>query len=163
MARVVQATDPRTVWATMTWRSLVSIGLVGLLVGVVTYALQLVLLQYVFEPIMCREGASIARCDSREAFASSLAIILGSIVGLIFLVRQRGYRPLLVVLAVGLSMWGVFVAIAALPWLIAVLSISLAFALSYMLYSWLVQPDSLMLSLVLVTVTVVVVRLVLTT
>lgn len=162
MARVVEATDPRTVWAMMTWRSLISIGLVGLMVGVVTYALQLVLLQYVFEPIMCREGVSVARCDSREAFSSSLAIILGSIVGLVFLVRQRSYRPLLVVLAVALSMWGIFVALASLPWLIAAIAISLAFALSYMLFAWLVQPDSLALSLVLVTVAVVAVRLVLT-
>lgn len=159
---MIEARDPRTVWATMNWRALVSIGLIGLLVGVVTYALYLLLLNFVFEPIMCRAGDLTARCGNKEGFASAVAIILGSMVGLVFLVRERVYRPLLVILAVGLSMWGVFGVITGLAWLPATLVIAAAFGLSYMLFAWVVQPISLVIALALATLAVVIVRLVLT-
>lgn len=145
----------------MTWRSLVAIGLIGLLVGVVTYALNLVLLNYVFEPILCRESMSITSCDSKDAFASAVAIILGSIVGLVFLVRERVYRPLLVILAVGLALWGLFGFVAAMPWLLGTVVVALSFAVAFMLFAWVVQPASLILSLVFITLAVVAVRLVL--
>lgn len=162
MAKVVEAKDPSAAWSTMTTRSLVSVGIIGLLVGVVTYALYLVLLNYVFEPIMCREGATLARCESRGSFASAVAIILGSMVGLVFLVRERAYRPLLVILAIGLAMWGLFTIIATMPWMLGAIVVALAFAVGYMLFAWLVQPASLLLALVFATVAIVAVRLVLT-
>ncbi len=162
MAKIIEARDPRVTWVTMNWRAIISIGLIGLLVGVVTYALNLVLLNYVFEPIMCRESVMDARCGNKEGFASAVAIILGSMVGLVFLVRERVYRPLLVILAVGLSMWGVFSVVTAMPWLMATATIAIAFALSYMLFAWVVQPISLAVALALATVAVVAIRLVLT-
>lgn len=162
MAKVVEAVDPQAAWATMSWRSLISIGLIGVLIGVVTYALNLVLLHLVFEPIMCRDSLALVRCDSKESLSAGVAIVLASMVGLVFLVRERVYRPLLVILAVALSMWGIFVAVAGLPWLLATVVVALAFALCYMLFAWLVQPNSLAISLILATLAVVAVRLVLT-
>lgn len=156
---MVEARDPQLVWATMNWRTLFSIGLIGLLVGVVTYALNLVLLHFVFEPIMCREGIASIRCGSKEGFASTVSIILGSMVGLVFLVRERTFRPLLVILAVGLAMWGVFSVVTLLPWLLATVVVAIAFGLSYMLFSWIVQSASLMVALLFVLFTVIAIRL----
>lgn len=162
MAKVVEAKDPQIAWATMSWRSLASIGLIGVLIGFVTYALYLVLLNYVFEPIMCRDSVALVRCGSKEGFSSAVAIVLASMVGLVFLVRERVYRPLLVILSVALAMWGVFMLVLGMNWLAATLVVVAAFALSYMLFSWLVQPASLLYALIFVTVAVVAVRLVLT-
>lgn len=162
MAKVIEATEPQAVWATMSWRSLASIGVIGIIIGFVAYALNLVLLNFVFEPIMCRDSVALIRCGSKEAFASGVAIVLASMVGLIFLVRERVYRPLMVVLAVALAMWGVITLVASLPWLLATLVIVLAFALSYMLFAWLVQPVNLILAVVLAVLAIVAVRLVVT-
>lgn len=162
MAKVIEAVEPQSAWATMSWRALISIGLIGVLIGVVTYALYLVLLHLVFEPIMCRDSVALVRCGSKESVSSGVAIVLASMVGLVFLVRERVYRPLLVILAVALAMWGLFVAVASLPWLTATLIVAITFALCYMLFAWLVQPNSLAISLILATLAVVAVRLVLT-
>lgn len=162
MAKVVEAINPQERWAMMSWRQLVSIGLIGVLIGIVTYALNLVLLNMVFEPLMCRDSVALVRCGSKEGFASGVAIVLISMIGLVFLVRERVFRPLLVVLAVALSLWGLFLIVATLPWLVATLVVALAFAFSYMLYAWLAQPTSLALTLVLATLAIVAIRLVLT-
>jgi len=162
VAKVIEAEPPQAAWATMEWRALLNIFIVGLLVGVVTYALYLLLLQLVFEPIMCRGTGAIVRCESKESFAGAVAIVVGSMVGLVFLVRERVYRPLLVVIACMLALWGIFTLVATLPWLLATVVVAVAFALGYATFAWVVQPASFVFALVFATFVVVLTRLVLT-
>jgi Flp pilus assembly protein protease CpaA len=83
VAKVIEASDPHAAWATMNVKTLINIFLYGLLVGLLTFALYMVLEQFVFEPVLCRESAALARCESKEEFASGVAIVLGSMVGLV--------------------------------------------------------------------------------
>lgn len=147
MAKVVEASDPHAAWATMSVKTIANIFLYGLLVGVITFALYLVLERYVFEPILCRESAALARCDSKEAIASGAAIILSSMLGLIMLVRERVYRPILAIIGIIISLWGVFALVAGLPVILAAIVSVILFAVAYVLFSWLVQPTSLMISI----------------
>lgn len=147
MAKVIEASDPHAAWATMNVKTIINIFLYGLLAGLVTFALYMALEQFVFEPVLCRESAALARCESKEAFSSGVAIVLGSMLGLVLLVRERVYRPILAILGVAISLWGIYALVAALPIVLAAAVATIMFGIAYVLFSWLVQPTSLLISI----------------
>jgi len=159
VAKVIEASDPHAAWATMNVRTITNIFLYGLLVGIVTFAAYLLLERFAFEPILCRESAALARCDSREAIASGTAIVLSSMLGLILLVRERVYRPILAIIGVAVSLWGLFGLVASLPIILAAVVSVILFAVAYVLFSWLVQPTSLVISIIAVVVAATLARL----
>lgn len=159
MAKVIEATNPHAAWATMSMRSVVTIFLYGLAVGVLTYAVHLLLEKFVFDPILCRESTAILHCENAPAISAGTAIVVGSFAGLVLLVRQRVYRPILAILGVVVSLWGIFAVVASLPVVVAALCVSLLFALAYVLFSWLVQPTSLVVSVAAVIIVAVLARL----
>ena len=161
MAKVIEATEPRLAWTIMSPLGTLNIALQGALVGVVTYALYLLLVNYVFTPILCNQANDVGRCDSAPAFAGAMAILIGSMLGLILLIRERVYRPLLAILGIVVGLWGVFGLVVNLPWIAAALIIVATFALAYALFSWLVQPASLMAGAVAVLVVAVLIRFIL--
>lgn len=147
MARIIEATDPHAAWATMTVTTVTRIFLYGLVVGLVNFALYVALERFVFEPILCRENAALARCETSADFSAGTAIILGSLLGLFLLIRERVYRPILAIIGVAVALWGIFGLVALLPVPLAALVAIILFALSYVLFSWLVQPTSLAVSI----------------
>ena len=159
MAKVIEAVDPHAAWATMSVKTLFNIFLYGLLVGTVTFALYIGLERFVFEPILCNESAALARCESREEFAGGVAIVIGSIIGLILLVRERVYRPILAIIGVGVALWGLFALLTAVPIVLAMIIGVLLYSLAYVLFAWLVQPTSLVISVVGVVVVAALARL----
>lgn len=159
MAKVIQAIDPHAAWTNMSMRTIAKIFAFGLLVGIVSFALYVGLDRFVFEPILCRENGALARCESKEEFAAGAAVVLGSFLGLFLLVRERVYRPILAVLGIAISLWGVFGLVGALPVVLAACVAMLLFALAYVVFSWLVQPTSLVVSLVGVVVVATLARL----
>lgn len=148
MAKVIEAIDPHAAWATMSVHTLSRIFLYGLLVGLISFALYVGLDRFVFEPVLCRESVALARCESKAQFAAGTAIVFGSFLGLFLLVRERVYRPILAILGVGIALWGIFAVVGVLPVILAAAASALLFALAYVLFSWLVQPTSLVISLV---------------
>lgn len=148
MAKVIEATDPHAAWTTMSVRTLTRIFLYGLLAGIVSFALYVGVERLVFEPVLCRESAALARCDAKDEFAAGAAIVLGSLLGLFLLVRERVYRPILAIIGVVVALWGIFALVGTLPIALAAVVATLLFALAYVLFSWLVQPTSLVISLV---------------
>lgn len=159
MAKVIEATDPHAAWSTMNMKTIVNIFLYGLLVGIVTFALYTVLERFVFEPILCRESAALARCEAKEEFASGVAIVLGSMLGLVLLVRERVYRPILAIIGVVVSLWGLLMMSMVLPLWLAGAAVAIFFGLAYVLFSWLVQPTSLVISVAGVVIVAMIARL----
>ena len=159
MAKVIEANNPHTGWDTMSMRTAATIFIYGFGVGIVSYLAYLLLERFVFDPILCRQSVSLLHCESAPNIASGMAIVIGSFVGLVLLVRERVYRPILAILGVAVSLWGIFVLLANLPILLAVLVGSLLFATAYVLFSWLVQPTSLAISIACVVVVTVFARL----
>lgn len=159
MAKVIEAYNPHAAWATMSVRTLTTVFLHGLFVGALTYILYLLLNQFIFEPVLCREGAALARCESKEAISAGTASILGSFIGLTLLVRERIYRPIMAIIGVVISLWGVFGLVATMPVLLAGAVVTIVFATAYLLFAWLVQPTSLVVSIGSVAIAVVLARL----
>lgn len=160
MAKIIEASDPHAAWATMNMRTVANILLYGLIVGLVTFLLYVGLERFVFEPILCREADALARCENRQEFAGGIAIVLGSILGLVLLVRERVYRPILAIIGIAVCMWGIFGLVAGLPVILAGATAVVLFAVTYVLFSWLVQPTSLVISLLGVVLVATLARLV---
>ncbi|MES2875944.1 MAG: hypothetical protein V4678_00575 [Patescibacteria group bacterium] len=148
MAKVIEASDPHAAWATMSVRTLTRLFMYGLMVGLVSFALYIGLDRLVFEPILCSDSVALARCETKDEYAAGAAIVLGSLLGLFLLVRERVYRPILAILGVGVALWGIFALAGSLPVVLSAVVVTLLFALAYVLFSWLVQPMSLVISLV---------------
>jgi hypothetical protein len=147
VAKVIQAVDPHAAWTTMSIRTVAKIFAFGLLVGLVSFALYVGLDRFVFEPVLCRENAALARCESKEEFAAGAAIVVASFLGLFLLVRERVYRPILAIIGIAVALWGIFGLVGALPVVLAACVTALLFALAYVVFSWLVQPTSLLISI----------------
>jgi len=143
----------------MSVKMLTRIFLYGLLVGIVSFALYVGLERFVFEPVLCRDSVALARCETKDEIAAGSAIVLGSLLGLFLLVRERVYRPILAILGVMVALWGIFGLVGSLPVVLAAVVATLLFALAYVLFSWLVQPTSLVISLVGVVVAAALARL----
>lgn len=159
MAKVIEANNPHTAWETMSMRTVATIFLYGVGVGVITYIAYMLLERFVFDPILCRESVALVRCENASSISAGMAIVIGSFVGLALLVRERVYRPILAILGVSVSLWGIFALLASLPFLISVIVCALLFATAYVVFSWLVQPTSLIVSIVGVVVVTILARL----
>ncbi len=147
MAKVVEAVHAHAAWSTMSVRSIVKVFVYGLGVGLLTYALYLALEQVIFDPILCKENSALVHCEDAPSIAGGVAMILGSLAGLVLLVRERVYRPIMAILGVMIALWGIFTVTASLPLIVAILYVALLFAAAYILFSWLVQPTSLVVSI----------------
>lgn len=155
----VQATTmPRL----LTWRDALTILVVGAVVGLVTLAVYFILDKYIFTPGLC-SGANVdpVRCDSKEYFSSTLAMIIGGLAGLFALVQQRVFRPLLVVLLTVVGLWNVTLLLSGLVWWASVLLVALIFAVAYLAFAWLVQLRNFYLALGITALVVVLMRLIL--
>lgn len=158
MAAIIEGT-PAPIASALSLRQLSSVALTGLIVGIVTLALGFMLQKYVFTPIGCQAGSSFIQCTNAGAISHNVALLFGSILGLTLLVRGGVFRPLLAVIAVVVSLWGVVASVATGNWVIwAALTIFL-FGLIYSLFVWLIQPLRFWVAVVLVVLAVVILRL----
>lgn len=157
MVKVISDSEPAVRFGA--WKDEAS-GLVGgALVGLVTWLLTYGLSEYVIGQIACRAGSSLISCDSSVSVSASIALIFASIAGLILLVRRRVFRPLLVVLAAAITLWGVNT-----TWLVErsflnfILTVLVA-ALVYAVFAWFAKIRQFWLSLSVLTIVIVVFRL----
>jgi hypothetical protein len=150
---------------TNTWSELIEmpqhqvlqVVLLGAGLGFFAWAVGLLVRHIVFVPLFCGDPTS-SMCLSAPDASANVAAIITAIVGLLGLVRLSIYRPLIVAVAVLLSLWGFggwtngFLWYESLAWAI------LLYALCYTAFSWLVRPRSFIPALALVLVAVILVR-----
>lgn len=142
-------------------RELLGVAGVGAGVGLVTYGAFTLLERFVFHAVMCRADTA-ANCGDAPTYAMVVAMVLGGLAGLVALVQLRIYRPLLVVLAAVISLWGYEFLVAGMAWYWAFgLSIAL-FAVIYALFAWLARVRSFLISVIAIVVMIAILRLVLT-
>ena len=161
MATTKVKEQPRPQVLMMPWRDVIRVALAGVVIGLVTAALYVVLDKYVFTPALCGEATAAAgRCGNKLYFASALAMILSALGGLFAMVQLRVFRPLLVVLLVTIGLWNVVLLIDGLVWWQMALAAGLLFAVAYAAFAWLVQLRNFFLALGLGAVVVVLLRLI---
>ena len=145
----------------MTTRELVSTTIAGAVAGASIAVLYLLMHHFVFQAVLCRAQA-MSGCSEAPSYAMTVAMIIGAIVGVGILSKLRIYRPLLIVVAVAISLWGMSAIVAGFQWYWLLLSFAVLFGLAYALFAWVARIRSFILALVVTTVLIVVMRLVLT-
>lgn len=142
----------------MSSRGLLSILALGGIAGLLIWGFGFALNRYVFDVFFCQNGIS-NQCTYAVNYAEGAALAIGSILGLIGLIRLRVYRPLLVVLATAISLWGVVEMALGMRWYWGVVIAFIMYLLAYGLYSWVARIRLFWAALVATIVLVVGVRL----
>ncbi len=132
----------------------------GMGVGLVTAGAMHLLNTFIFSAVLCRPQ-SVSDCAQAPTYAMIVAMVLGAIVGLVALARLRIYRPLLVVLAATIALWGLASVLSPLAWYWDIICSIVLFGLAYGLFAWLARIRNFIMSLVVTIVVVVIVRLLL--
>lgn len=132
--------------------------LVGVVAGLITAGVFYLLNTYIFGAVLCRGAAE--SCGQAPLYSSIVAIIIGAISGIVGLTRVGIYRPLLVVVASTISLWGLHDYLANTAWYLGLIAFALLFACAYLLFSWIARIRSFIVSAIVMVVLIVAVRLV---
>lgn len=155
------ATDARvSPLVSMSHRELISMILVGVAVGAIISVLYFLLNKFIFSAVLCRPQ-STADCGQAPNYAMIVAMLVGSIGGLVGLARTRIYRPLLIVIVSVIALWGIQNVLMGLDWYWAMMITAVFFGLAYGVFGWLARIRNFILAIVLVAVLTVLVRWVL--
>lgn len=139
---------------------LLQVFILGAIVGAAVWGLTLFLDKYVFQAILCH-GVQSMQCVSGESYAEVSATILSAGIGLYFLVRMQVFRSLLVVLSVLISLWGIIGFTEFLPWYGVGLAAIGLYAIAYVFFVWIARIRIFWLVLVLLLISIVGIRLIL--
>jgi hypothetical protein len=153
------ATESRLL-ISMSYQKLLYIAIVGLITGAVIWGLALLLDTYVYKALLCA-NESAQQCLSSARYATTTATILGAAVGLFGLVRLQVFRPLLIVAAAIIALWGLLVVVSPLAWYVALPTVMALYGLAFAVFAWLTRVRHFLLALVSVIILIVIVRLVL--
>ncbi len=152
--------EAHTSFAITSVRQIVQITGVGLLVGLVTWGVTWLLSNYVLRGLVCGNVTTM-QCSSAVQYGEMTASILAAGLGLLLLIRMQVFRPLLVVLAATVSLWGIISMAPASPWYMVGIMCAVLYMLAYVLYAWVVRIRLFWPVVVIILVFVVIVRLML--
>lgn len=144
----------------MSVRELLTTILVGAGAGLIAAAITILMNKFVFAAVLCRAD-SAADCANAPMYSMIVGLVIGSIAGLVALAQLRVYRPLLIVVATVVALWGFQTLISGMAWYWALAVMMLLVGLSYGLFAWIARIRSFLLAAVVAVVLVVIVRLLL--
>ena len=134
---------------------------IGAVNGTVLWVLTYFLSNYVINNIACRLGTSFVDCSETAPVSAGISLIVAAVITLVFMVRQRIYRPLLVALASSVVLWGITGSwLEGASWTTLLLTI-LTSAAVYTAIAWLARVRSLLVALLAIVATVVTLRFIL--
>jgi len=161
MASAKVLEQPRPTVSTMSRQDLARVFLAGLAIGISVYVLYILMDRYIFTPTLCGEFGLLERCDNKESYGATMAMLIGGFGGLFSMVKLRTYRPLLVVVLATISLWGVLEVATSFPWWASALVLTVIVASAYTAFAWLVRIRSLYLAIGISAILVLAVRFVL--
>ncbi|HET8690240.1 MAG TPA: hypothetical protein VFL81_02290 [Candidatus Saccharimonadales bacterium] len=132
----------------------------GLVAGALIWLLNLLLQHFLFQPLFCQSPDTHAACIDSNVWSWWIAAVIICLASLMVLVRGLVYRPLLVIIATLITVWGIWDWLGAYSWWQATLWEALIFGLAYALYTLLARINNFAFSLLAMIAAVVVVRLV---
>lgn len=139
----------------------IAVLLLGGATGLLVWILGTLLNRYVFDVYFC-QGDINSQCAAAKNYAVAAASVLGGIAALGGLIRLRVYRPLLVVIAVLISTWGIVQSSWSLGWFTGILAVIILYALAFGAFSWIARVREFWIALVAIVLLVVAVRLAIT-
>jgi hypothetical protein len=155
-----QAENKPTPFTPISAKRLIQVLLLGAVVGAIVWVLAFLIDTYIVEAVICH-GSVLGGCTVGRSYAEAVATIAGAGIGLFGLVRLQMFRPLLVVLAALVSLWGLLGTITSLPWYGIGVSSALLYGFAYAMYVWIARVRSFILVLILLVIMMTAVRLLL--
>ncbi|MET0979727.1 MAG: hypothetical protein ABWX90_00530 [Candidatus Saccharimonadales bacterium] len=152
--------DTPTPLVPMTYRKLVFVIACGAVAGLATWGLAYLLDAYIYKAILCSGNAAV-QCASSYQYATTTATILGGAVGLFGLVRLRVFRPLLVVIAAYIALWGLLATILPLPWYGAAGVVAVLYGLAFGAFAWLARIRNFYIAIIILILVIAALRFVL--
>lgn len=134
------------------------IALAGAAAGFVLWLMTMLVKQVILVPLFCGD-ANAAMCLGAPGAASSIATILAGVVGLMGLVRVGAYRPLLIVIAALISLWGLGAWTSAMPWYTALAWAIIMYGLAYVAFAWFARIRPFVPALVVVVIVLILSRI----
>lgn len=157
---MADASDTTSRWGgliEMPQHQAIQVVLLGIGLGFAAWILKLLIKQVVMVPLFCGDPGSAA-CVSAPDTAANVTGVIIAVIGLMGLVRLSVYRPLLIVLAVLVSLWGIGGWTMKLEWYEQLAWFVLLYALCYVVFAWLVRPRSFVPTIMLVIVAIILIR-----
>jgi len=111
-----------------------TVALLGVGLGIIYWLLAAFLQYVVLSPQLCGPVEGTA-CSSVGTLAGSISAIIVAVAGLFATIKIHTFRPLIVVVAVAITLWGLYDWTAGLFWLEGLLWCALLYGLGYLLYS----------------------------
>jgi hypothetical protein len=149
--------DTQTLLASMSLRRLLLILLLGAGVGSIVWGLNYVLDTYVLQAAFCRDGQTT--CSEVSQYSEALASIAAAGVALFGLVKLRAMRPLVVVVATTLALWGLLGVVGSLQWQVAMVAVAGLYAVVYAVFAWIARLRVLWIVMFLTVAVLVAIRL----
>ena len=137
--------------------TLVQVVLLGIILGAASWLLTVVIDRFVVGVLVC--GGQGVTCDNSTVIAGNIALVLTAVGGLLGLVRLGVYRPLLVVIAAAIVLWGLSGYVLGMQWYEAMAWTVLLSAVTYVTFTWLVRPRFFLIAIILVLVVVILARI----
>lgn len=134
---------------------LVRVALLGLGLGAVTWVLTFLVSKFATGPMFCPGGGT---CETGDAIAGNITLVLASIAGMLALVRLGVYRPMLIVIAAALTLWNIGGWLSGIVWYEAIGWSALIYMVAYVTYAWLVRLRNFVIVLVVLAVLIIFVR-----
>ena len=144
--------------APMNVKQLLGVGLIGLMIGVIVWAISAVVDQYVLQVLFCQNND----CGDMKPIAGAIGAVIGAALGLFSLVKLRVVRPLLVVVAAMAALWNLTLTMNELPIYGIVLATALLYAAIYAVLTWLARLRSMYVVLILFVAIIIAIRFALT-
>lgn len=137
---------------------MLSILILGGLVGLVLWGLGFILNRFVFDAYLCQNEASNQCAYAKNYAAATTGVIVG-ILALLALIRFRVYRPLLVLLAVLISLWGIIQLSWSFAWYQGALIALIMYAIGFATFRWIARVRVFWIALASTVLLVIAVRL----
>lgn len=158
----IQQTPPVNAFLVdMTLGTLLGVLILGAVVGALVMGASVLLEQYFVTAVFCRSADSFALCADGGSLAYNIATVLVGIVGAVGLVKMSVYRPLLVVIAAAATLWSANMWLGVLPWPEMLAWLAGLYAITYVLYAWVLRITNFVLAFAILVVLIIAARLVL--
>lgn len=148
-------------YVTMTAKQAAQVIVLGLIVGLLTYGLSYLFEMAILRSVPC-EGDTAVICASATSYANAAASIVASGIGLFGLVKLQAFRPLLIVLAVAMSLWKMMEVVGTLPKYGMVIAGGVLYAMAYIVFAWIARVRLFWPAVILMLILVIVIRFILT-
>jgi len=133
MARVIVDDERVAVKTAYNWRLLL---LTGLVMGLLYVGLAAAIQHYIIEPAYCQHVINTTICTNSQSVSGNIASVLVAFLALILLVRLRVFRPIVIVVATMVLLWGLTVWTSGLGVAEVIISSMILYGLSFIAISW---------------------------